>query len=67
MRPGECGFAYPPADGTVDREIVDRFAHFLRLCDDTFDKKGKQLGDPISRWERYLLRIAIARMESFNG
>lgn len=31
MRPSECGFAFPPADGTPGREALDRFAEFLRL------------------------------------
>lgn len=29
MKPSECGFASPPADGTREREIIDRFAEFL--------------------------------------
>lgn len=27
-----CGTAYPPADGTPEREILDRFADFLRAA-----------------------------------
>lgn len=29
MRPGECGTAYPPADGTPEGEAIDRFRDFL--------------------------------------
>lgn len=25
-----CGFAYPPIEGTHDREVVDRFLDFLQ-------------------------------------
>jgi hypothetical protein len=32
MKPSECGFATPPADGTRNREIMDRFADFLRAA-----------------------------------
>lgn len=31
MKPTECGTCHPPADGTRDREQLDRFAEFLRL------------------------------------
>lgn len=32
MKPSECGFAYPPADGTPAREAMDRMTDFLKLA-----------------------------------
>lgn len=29
MTPSRCGFANPPADGTAEREVIDRFRDFL--------------------------------------
>lgn len=29
---GECGTCHPPADGTHDREVVDRFRDFLEAA-----------------------------------
>lgn len=50
MNPRDCGFCYPPADGTADREELDRFAQFLRDVND----RGKDavLADP--QWDAYI-------------
>lgn len=60
MKRGECGFAYPPADGTRDREIVDRFADFMRAAGPA-PKPGVK---PRRRTpaQRYHLRFLMWRM-----
>lgn len=60
----DCGFAYPPADGTKDREAMDRFADFLRLVGGPpvskadLDAGRYRLRPPA---ERYRLRLAAWR------
>lgn len=60
MRRGECGFAYPPPDGSRDREAVDRFADFMRAAGPA-PRKGEKL-EPRTPAQRYHLRFLIWRM-----
>lgn len=50
MNPRDCGTCRPPADGTADREELDRFAQFLR----EINVRGKDavLADP--EWAAYI-------------
>lgn len=50
MNPADCGTCRPPADGTPDREELDRFADFLRDC----ARRGRAavLADPA--WAAYI-------------
>lgn len=65
MKPSQCGTASPPADGTRDREVVDRFADFLqarsavaaRVADGTYVK-----GQQVPAWQRYHLRLLAWRV-----
>lgn len=42
-----CGTCRPPADGTADREALDRFAAFLRVVGDApRDAEGRYLVNP---------------------
>jgi hypothetical protein len=56
MHPQECGFHQLPADGTRDRELVDRFGDFLAAA------------GPVRSWlmlspaERYRVRFLLWRM-----
>lgn len=65
----DCGTCHPPADGTRDREIVDRFADFLRAAGRpltraeldagiTADGRPVRLRTPA---ERYHLRFLVWR------
>jgi hypothetical protein len=50
VRPDQCGTRRPPADGTPDREALDRFAEFLR----DVAQRGRLavLADP--KWAAYI-------------
>lgn len=63
-RPTECGFASPPADGTRDREIVDRFADFLAVAGPAVTKADIDAGRFRERSpaERYRVRFMAWRM-----
>jgi hypothetical protein len=50
VRPEECGTCRPPADGTADREAIDRFAAFLR--DVAARGRAAVLADP--KWAAYI-------------
>lgn len=50
MNPRDCGFRRPPADGTADREQLDRFAEFLR--DVSVRGEDAVLADP--EWAAYI-------------
>lgn len=39
-----CGTAHPPADGTREREVVDRFADFLREAGPAVTKADSEAG-----------------------
>lgn len=60
MKPRECGFANPPADGTTDRERVDRFVDFLHAAGPA-PKKGEPLRCRTPA-QRYHLRFLAWRM-----
>lgn len=64
MRPSECGFASPPADGTRDREIMDRFAEFLAAVGPAVTKAQIDAGETTLRSPaaRYRLRYMAWRM-----
>lgn len=50
MNPRDCGTCRPPADGTPDREELDRFAEFLR---DVADRgRAAVAADPA--WAAYI-------------
>jgi hypothetical protein len=54
-----CGFAHPPADGTRSREIVDRFADFLRAAGPAPTRADIDAGRTVRRSPaaRYRLRL----------
>lgn len=59
-----CGNASPPADGTPEREIIDRFADFLRVAGPALSPQqvadgGFRLRSPA---ERYHLRFLAWRI-----
>lgn len=60
-RPRECGFANPPADGTAEREIIDRFSEFLREVGPPATKDKPRA--PVSAAKRYRIRFLIWKME----
>lgn len=68
MRRGECGTAYPPADGTYDREAIDRFADFLRMAPKLATKAQVDAGQsrPASPAERYRLKLAVWRCSPYS-
>lgn len=53
-----CGFAHPPADGTRDREVVDRFRDFLAAIGGPAD--GKHFAG-LSPARRYRVRFLAWR------
>lgn len=59
-----CGFAYPPADGTPEREIMDRFADFLRVAGPALSPDDVAAGKFRLRSpaERYHLRFLAWRV-----
>lgn len=63
MRPSECGFANPPADGTRDREMIDRFADFLRVAGPALTKEQREAGAFLLRSpaQRYHVRFLAWR------
>lgn len=56
MSARECGFASPPADGTPEREVMDRFADFLREAGPPSTPRRRTPA------ERYRIRFLIWRM-----
>lgn len=69
-----CGFAYPPADGTPDREVMDRFADFLRAAGPPArpvrgpDGRNSWAHLPLrSPAQRYHLRFLAWRMEQVQA
>lgn len=55
-----CGFAFPPIDGSSEREVMDRFADFMReagppLC-------PGESGVPRTAAERYRVRFLAWRI-----
>lgn len=61
----DCGTCHPPADGTRDREIVDRFGDFLRAAGPAAIGAAVAGADPRSRRrspaERYRLKLLVWR------
>lgn len=39
-----CGTAYPPKDGTRDREVIDRFRDFLQEAGPAVTKADREAG-----------------------
>lgn len=70
MRRHECGTATLPPEGTYDREVVDRFAEFLRSAPRlaTMAEVDAGRSRPASPAERYRLKLAAWRLgpESIN-
>jgi hypothetical protein len=67
VRPSECGFANPPADGTRNRELVDRFADFIRAAGPPVTRAQVEAGQTVPRppHERYALRLlALAHVDA---
>lgn len=66
MRPSSCGFANPPADGTRNRELVDRFADFIRAAGPPVTQAEIDAGrtGPRTPAKRYELRFLAWRMGS---
>lgn len=66
MRPSSCGFANPPADGTRNRELVDRFADFIRAAGRPVTRAEVEAGQTVPRppHERYALRFLAWRMST---
>jgi hypothetical protein len=66
VRPSECGFANPPADGTRNRELVDRFADFIRAAGPPVTRAQVEAGQTVPRppHERYALRLLAWRMST---
>lgn len=66
MKPSECGFARPPADGTRDRKIFDRFGDFLAAAGPAVTKAQIDAGTTRLRSpaQRYHLRLLAWRLGS---
>lgn len=59
MKPAECGFARPPADGTPAREAVDRFVDFLAAVG---GPASRETIDRLSPARRYHVRLLAWRL-----
>lgn len=61
-----CGNAYPPADGTREREIIDRFKDFLSEAGPCVSREDVQAGRTILRTPaaRYRIRFLAWRTGS---
>lgn len=64
MKRSECGFASPPADGTREREILDRFRDFLEVAGPAVSEADVAAGRFRERSpaERYRVRFAAWRV-----
>lgn len=64
MKPSECGFANPPDDDTPEREIIDRFADFLRAAGPAMTQADIDAGNTRTRTpaNRYHLRFLAWRV-----
>lgn len=75
--PGEtvaesCGTCNPPADGTADREVIDRFRDFLAVAGPPAVRQPDGTWAPPARpprtaAERYRFRFLVWRMEAFDA
>lgn len=62
MKPSECGFAAPPPEDSHDREVMDRFADFLKLAGKpgAMDRDGLRemmWGEDFREWRRFIFGV----------